>query len=668
MSTVSLPPTIRGSRNHIDDAERREIFPISDKGAPTLPIGRRGSIGFFRGKRTLASPMAINPAGSAQLFQNLDLTHVHWHPPSRAQQQQQQNTLDSSSPPTTFTSPLAMTPTTTSTTPTTTVVATPTTPAHPTSAPPSLTHCSQPTSPVAASIHDYHPRQKQKLALFMKRNLLPPHALLTTTNTNTTMASSASSSSTLAPPLHSSTLTTSPFSPTTCHCLYSQGPCAATTNGEQYHQWSLTSSASSSPVALAPAPPAVDVIPSGVDIPNLPVADWINRGRWEGEQEWPDDIPEGLEHHDSEAWSQLDSYSIEQHITRTLCKGQNYSAPLDFSARSLPEQSPPAAAESLLDTRNQTQARSIHAQHTLHQTLSLTQEQEHRAFSRSEHAHDEDRLSATGSTTPVPTSTTPSHSLASMSTLASHNLLSSHCKQDERSLVILSVGCGNTQWATEMARAHPQSAVHAINVCQIPSLPTIPEKTPSFDLENLFFYNLDDNSLRIPFASNSVDYIHVRRFLPVISKTKYFSFLRELVRVLKVDGYIELVELDQRLRNSGVASCWPSNWTLIGFDKLGIDASLAMNLSGILKVLAGIEPVHRSSVNIPVGMHGGRIGLTMELLCWKWVMTIRPWLMRQAMLSGVEFDELLDRARAETRTLRSYQTCHIAVGRKVANV
>ncbi|KAG0225283.1 hypothetical protein BGW42_004572 [Actinomortierella wolfii] len=44
MSTVSLPPTIRGGRNHVDDAERREIFPISDKGAPTLPIGRRGSI------------------------------------------------------------------------------------------------------------------------------------------------------------------------------------------------------------------------------------------------------------------------------------------------------------------------------------------------------------------------------------------------------------------------------------------------------------------------------------------------------------------------------------------------------------------------------------------------------------------------------------------------
>ena len=241
-----------------------------------------------------------------------------------------------------------------------------------------------------------------------------------------------------------------------------------------------------------------------------------------------------------------------------------------------------------------------------------------------------------------------------------------HSKHNERSLVILSVGCGNSQWATEMALAHPQSAIHAINVSQISSLPPVPESTPSFDLDNLFFYNLDDNSLKVPFVSNSVDYIHVRRFLPNVNKTKYLAFLKELVRVLKVDGYMELVELDLRLRDSGVDSCWPSYWTLIGFDKLGIDTSLALNLAGILKTMPGMEVSHRSSVNMPVGIHGGRIGLTAELLCWRFASTVRPWLMRQAMLSGCEFDDLLARAQQETRKLKSYQVCHVAVGRKTA--
>ncbi|KAG0269852.1 hypothetical protein BGZ96_006390, partial [Linnemannia gamsii] len=69
---------------------------------------------------------------------------------------------------------------------------------------------------------------------------------------------------------------------------------------------------------------------------------------------------------------------------------------------------------------------------------------------------------------------------------------------------------------------------------------------------------------------------------------------------------------------------------------------------------------------MPVGIHGGRVGLTAELLCWRFALTVRPWLMRQAMLSGVEFDELLERARQETRTLKSYQVFHVAVGRKTA--
>lgn len=303
----------------------------------------------------------------------------------------------------------------------------------------------------------------------------------------------------------------------------------------------------------------------------------------------------------------FNSYTVEQHIARATFNGQNYSAPLDFTK---PDSEMPTAESS-----SETDA------------------------------------------------STPSASLSSAATLSSHMPPS---KQNERSLVILSVGCGNSQWATEMALAHPQSAIHAINVSQLPSLPAVPETTPSFDLDNLFFYNLDDNSLKVPFVSNSVDYIHVRRFLPNVNKTKYLTFLRELVRVLKVDGYLELVELDLRLRDSGVDSCWPSYWTLIGFDKLGIDTSLALNLAGILRTMPGIDVSHKSSVNMPVGIHGGRVGLAAELLCWRFAATVRPWLMRQAMLSGAEFDELLERARQETRVLKSYQVCHVAVGRKTA--
>ncbi|KAF9288248.1 hypothetical protein BGZ74_000947 [Mortierella antarctica] len=568
MSTISLPPTIP-RRHNIKDAERKEIFPISDEGAPSLPMGRRGSIGFFRGKRALA-PITLNHEQlfqNLQNLQNLDMTHCSW---------QSYNCLDSC--PSSNLNSLSTTPTTAATTPG--LTATPTTPVtggH--LAPYGTRSYSQPTSPVAASIQDYHPRQEQKLASFMRRNLLPPHTLCPTPP-----------SSSEGSPISCSLANSESSSPTMDSCSnipdhhYDHHP--HNPNHHQHHQHPHQT-----------ARPALehqsclDTIPSTLDVPSLTISEWGNRHKWAGEQEWSDDIPDGLEH-EGGPWDVMDTYTVEQHITRATFRGQNYSAPLDFSKPALEQ--PTSVVES-----------------------------------------------------PYETESSPSASLSSMATLGSQQPPS---KDNERSLVILSVGCGNSQWATEMALAHPQSAIHAINVSQLPSLPAVPETTPSFDLDNLFFYNLDDNSLKVPFVSNSVDYIHVRRFLPNVNKTKYLAFLRELVRVLKVDGYLELVELDLRLRDSG----------------LGIDTSLALNLAGILRTMPGIDVAHKSSVNMPVGIHGGRVGLAAELLCWRFAATVRPWLMRQAMLSGSEFDELLERARQETRVLKSYQVCHVAVGRKTA--
>ncbi|KAG0222643.1 hypothetical protein BGX31_008967 [Mortierella sp. GBA43] len=375
------------------------------------------------------------------------------------------------------------------------------------------------------------------------------------------------------------------------------------------------------------------------------------------------------------------TYTVEQHIARALFKGQNYSAPLDFSKKanggtqrgSVSSTSSGESGNSMSDT----EANLSDGQGS----CSSLENAKPKPILRSRNKGLDPEQGAPTTNTKAKAAAAAAmaaemkedadssmfgaYSFSSMATLGPHSPIPS--KENERSLVILSVGCGNTQWATEMALAHPRSAVHAINVSQNPSLPPVPESAPNFDLENLFFYNLDDNSLRIPFASNSVDYIHVRRFLPNVSKSKYLAFMRELVRVLKVGGYIELVELDQRLRGSGVDSCWPSYWTLIGFDKMGIDTSLALNLAGILRSLSGVEVTHRSSVSMPVGIHGGRLGLAAELLCWRSALTIRPWLMRQAMLSGSEFDDLLERARQETRTLKSYQVCHVAVARKTAS-
>ncbi|KAF9175496.1 hypothetical protein BGX21_009780 [Mortierella sp. AD011] len=313
LSTISLPPTIP-RRHNIKDAERKEIFPISDEGAPPPPPfpGRRGSIGFFRGKRAKA-PVALD---HTQLFKNLQsLQDLQNHDMNQCSWQTCQYLSDSNN--NSNLNSLSTTPTTATTTPALTTAVTPTTPCPPQYLQfqnnnnnnnnhqilphgPLQSRSPQPTSPVAASIQDYHPRQEQKLATFMKRNLLPPHALSTPVILPTPISCESSNSSVSSSPVDccSNVATTTP-------AMASSAP--EHNELPQQYQRDPLHHCSTFPFAQSrhPLEHSIDYIPSTHDVPCLTVSEWCNQGRWAGEQEWPDDIPEGLEH-DGGPWDLMD--------------------------------------------------------------------------------------------------------------------------------------------------------------------------------------------------------------------------------------------------------------------------------------------------------------------------------------------------------------------------
>ncbi|KAF9345634.1 hypothetical protein BGX26_002928, partial [Mortierella sp. AD094] len=312
LSTISLPPTI-SRRHNVKDAERKEIFPISDEGAPPFP-GRRGSIGFFRGKRARA-PVALDHnqlfknLQNLQDLQNLDMTHCSWQTYQYLSDSNTNSNLNS----------LSTTPTTAATTPALTAAATPTTPCAPhyhQFQQNSNNHLHfghlqsrspQPTSPVAASIQDYHSRQEQKLATFMKRNLLPPHALLTPVNLPTPISCQSNISSASSSPVLDCCSNATSTPTTTTPTMASSAP-EHNQLSQQYQQPPLHHS-NTYPFEQHRHQlehySSMDYIPSTHDVPCLTVSEWGNQGRWAGEQEWSDDIPEGLEH-DGGPWDVMD--------------------------------------------------------------------------------------------------------------------------------------------------------------------------------------------------------------------------------------------------------------------------------------------------------------------------------------------------------------------------
>ncbi|KAI8072669.1 S-adenosyl-L-methionine-dependent methyltransferase [Gongronella butleri] len=98
---------------------------------------------------------------------------------------------------------------------------------------------------------------------------------------------------------------------------------------------------------------------------------------------------------------------------------------------------------------------------------------------------------------------------------------------------ILDVGCGSSTWCLEMAIDYPQAHIRGLDMADMfPA--TIRPKNVDFDLHNA----LDG----LPYPSNSFDFIHMRLLIAAWRVDEWPFILKEIFRVLKPGGFVQLVE------------------------------------------------------------------------------------------------------------------------------
>ena len=221
---------------------------------------------------------------------------------------------------------------------------------------------------------------------------------------------------------------------------------------------------------------------------------------------------------------------------------------------------------------------------------------------------------------------------------------------------ILDVACGTGRWAMEMATLFPQANVVGFDITPPPVEAGAAVSRP----DNFAF--LQGNMLEgLPFPDNSFDFTHQRLVAVALPTNQWARQLRELMRVTRPGGWVELVEGD--LLPGG-----PGLQTLNGLgvqmsEKRGMSFENTRRLDEYLRQ-AGARQVERRMVHLPVGQRSGRLGAMAEADYLAILSSVRGFLISQGMITEAAHAQAFAQAQAELASGRLVWPFYIAVGQK----
>ncbi|GAB5589637.1 hypothetical protein Unana1_04537 [Umbelopsis nana] len=151
----------------------------------------------------------------------------------------------------------------------------------------------------------------------------------------------------------------------------------------------------------------------------------------------------------------------------------------------------------------------------------------------------------------------------------------------DNNLDVLDVGCGPGSWLLDLATSHPNSKFVGLDIVDMfPS--TIKPPNTEFHIGDI----LDGLPM---FADNSFDLVQMRNFASVLKADQWISTLRELKRVCRPGGMIQLLEVDYKVRGNQFVNTFTSRLVDIMASR-GQDGEAAKKLAPMLTQAGFIKP------------------------------------------------------------------------------
>ena len=219
---------------------------------------------------------------------------------------------------------------------------------------------------------------------------------------------------------------------------------------------------------------------------------------------------------------------------------------------------------------------------------------------------------------------------------------------------ILDVGSGTGRWGMEMAAQFPQARVSGVDL-------DLPDINAQSGPRPVNYTAVRGNVLEgLRFASGLFDYVHMRSMLFAIPADRWRGVVAELVRLTRLDGWIELMDSGLPV-GGGPALQTLAAWILALCRPRGLDPTLSVRLGDFLRE-AGLRQVTVRRAELPVGAQAGRLGAMMASSFTASVESLAPAIVAAGLAAPREVADVLAAIRFELTQWQYMQPFTIAFG------
>ncbi len=218
---------------------------------------------------------------------------------------------------------------------------------------------------------------------------------------------------------------------------------------------------------------------------------------------------------------------------------------------------------------------------------------------------------------------------------------------------VLDVGCGAGAWIFDLAKRNPKLRVYGIDASE-EALQHAKRRRNTSSLRQIELRHMEFlQSLPVP--DSCIDFIHMQHFARHLSPQAWPTMIDECVRVLRPNGWLNVVELEL-CEISSPAILTIHRAVLQARAKLGRTLDRTGHTLGVIQKLyallqnVGLYEVNYDLFTIDLGVLGGSTAHLFLTEIVRHAFIVKPLIVQQGVLASAEFDQLVKEADVELQS------------------